>query len=247
LTRSEISDLFSQAKRLFNEATGILATDPVRANALFEQSALYFERMVNEGGVRNGKLYYDIGNVYFRTGDIGRAILNYRRAERLIPNDPNLHQNLTYARTRRVDAIDRAERALVSRVLFFWYYDLSSQTRLLVFGISFSLVWIFASLKLLLGRRGFVWAAAAAALVAVVFLGSLAYESVDARRNPPAVVLAEEIVGRKGNSETYQPSFQAPLHAGTEVILREKRGSWLLVELQDGRRTWLPASTVEPV
>lgn len=50
-------------------------------------------RIIQEGVVKNGKLYYTLGEICFRMKDIVRAILNYRRAEQYVPDDPNLKQN----------------------------------------------------------------------------------------------------------------------------------------------------------
>ena len=36
----------------------------------------------------NPVLFYDLGNAYYRTGDFGRAILNYERALALDPAQP---------------------------------------------------------------------------------------------------------------------------------------------------------------
>ena len=58
------------------------------------------------------------------------------------------------------------------------------------------------------------------------------------------MVLAEEVIARKGDSDTYEASFQDPLHAGTEFVLVEERGHWIHVELPDGRRCWLPSRDV---
>ncbi|MEZ4551129.1 MAG: hypothetical protein R2860_12620 [Desulfobacterales bacterium] len=49
------------------------------------------------GNVENGKLYYNIGNIYFKTKDIGRFILNYKKAEQYIGNDINYAKNLAFA------------------------------------------------------------------------------------------------------------------------------------------------------
>ena len=58
------------------------------------------------------------------------------------------------------------------------------------------------------------------------------------------VILADEVIARKGNSETYQPSFEAPLHTGTEFEMIEKREDWFHVSLSDGRKCWLPQHSV---
>ena len=90
LSHSEERELYRQGTEYFHQAVETEKTDPDAARDLFEKAAFRFERLVAEGGVRNGKLFYNIGNIHFLLGDIGRAILNYRRAGLYIPNDPNL-------------------------------------------------------------------------------------------------------------------------------------------------------------
>src|SRR5712691_4105636 len=46
----------------------------------------------------NTSLFYDLGNAYFRAGDLGRAILNYERALALDPSQPETQANLRLAR-----------------------------------------------------------------------------------------------------------------------------------------------------
>lgn len=50
------------------------------------------------GGRESGALYYNLGNSYFKKGNLGKAVLNYERARRLIPRDGDLDFNLEYAR-----------------------------------------------------------------------------------------------------------------------------------------------------
>ena len=55
---------------------------------------------IAEKGVVNGKLYYNLGNAYLKSGDVGRAILWYERALKLMPHDPDLRFNINYARSK---------------------------------------------------------------------------------------------------------------------------------------------------
>ena len=59
--------------------------------------------------------------------------------------------------------------------------------------------------------------------------------------------MIDEVTARKGDGTIYRPSFDRPLHEGTEFVLREDRSSWYRVELTDGRTCWLPARAVELV
>lgn len=245
LDDAEIADLFSQGKELFREANELAASDPQAADALYQKSALRLERIIREGGIENGKLYYNIGNAYFRTGDLGRAILNYLRAEQFIPQDENLQQNLQFARQRRTDKVEEQQQKVLLKTLFFWHYDLPVAVRTAIFAIAFAAIWIAASLRLFRPAPSLRWIIAASAAVAALFLGSLVAETIALRKSRPGVIVATEVVARKGDSESYEQSFQEPLHAGTEFELLEERAGWMQVELADRRQCWLPSSSVE--
>jgi tetratricopeptide (TPR) repeat protein len=244
LSQEEIQDLYSQAKEHFRKANEAAAGNPKEAQESYRKAALRFERLARDGGIRNGKLDYNIGNAYFRMGDLGRAILYYRTAERLIPGDPNLVQNLEYARSRRRDKIEERQQAKVLKTVFFWHEDLSPQTRSILFAASFALFWIGLSVRLVLRRAAPRWALAGLGILAALFGGSLAATQIAQARNAPGVILADELVARKGDGTGYEPAFKEPLHAGTEFALVEERIAWLHAELPDGRRCWVPREGV---
>ena len=50
-------------------------------------------------------LYYNLGNSYYRTGNIAKAIVNYERAYLLDPSDADIKFNLDLARSKTVDKI----------------------------------------------------------------------------------------------------------------------------------------------
>jgi hypothetical protein len=179
--------------------------------------------------------------------DIGRAIVNYRRAEHYIPNDPNLRQNLAYARKKRLDEIDERQETKVLKTLFFWHYDLSTKTRVIVFGICFTLLWIFSGTRIFIKKPVVTWGMVSAATLSLLLAGSLLAEEISLRKNRPGVIISHEIIARKGNSETYEPSFKEPLHSGTEFTLMEDRGNWFQIELSDARQCWVPSKDVELV
>jgi hypothetical protein len=247
LDNAQIADLYGQASELFRQANELAAKAPDEARDLYEKSAMRFERIAREGGIHNGKLYYNIGNAYFRMKDIGRAILNYLRAEQYIPGDPNLKQNLAYARKKRLDEIEEKQETQVLKTLFFWHYDLSTKTRVITFTISFMFLWIFAAIRIF-AKKSFVgWSMAVVAVLSVLMAGSLVIEEGNLHKTRPGVIISSEVVARKGNSETYEPSFKEPLHSGTEFSLIEDRGSWYHVELVDSRTCWVPSKDVELV
>jgi tetratricopeptide (TPR) repeat protein len=247
LADNEIKELYNQGTEYFHQATEINDSDPVAARDLYGKALLRFNRLAEEGGVKNGKLYYNIGNIYFLLDDIGMAILNYLRAEQYIPNDPNLAKNLAYARSMRHDKLKSKDREKILQTLFFFHYDLGTQARLILFALFYISFWIFIGIKIFIQRPFTSWGLGVTLLFTLLFGSSLGVESYQSKMNHTGVIIDSEVIGRQGDAEAYQPSFEDPLHAGTEFTLLEERGTWWQVELPDGRSSWIPAKSGELV
>ena len=234
--------LFDEANQRFREANEAADTDSRRAYDLYQAAALRYRRLIDEDGRRNGKLLYNLGNAYFQMGDVGRAILAYRRALEYAPGDANLVQNLAYARSRRLDRFEDTTESAVLKTLLFWHYDFSLGARLGALAAFAAVFWGLLAVKLF---RPLPWVAPAVfGVVAAALLGSVA---VSAAGSPDAfgVVVAPETTARRGDGESYEPAFESPLHAGAEFTLVEQRPGWLQIELPDARRAWIPAGDAE--
>ena len=249
LAPEALRGLLEQANEKFRQATRVASEDPAAAKLLYQESIVRFEKIVSAGNVRNGKLFYNLANAYLLQGDVGRAILNYRRAERLTPDDHNLQGNLAFARSQVRDSIPAPPQRRVLDTVLAWHDGLPVLPRLAVFVLAFDLIWLLAALKLFnLARFSLRLPVAMLAVVAALCLGSLVVDEVGNRRANEAVIMAAQVMGRKGPDPVgYAPSFNAPLHAGVELSIVETRPGWYLVRLRDDRETWLPAASVERV
>ncbi len=230
----------ASAEEAFGRAIELDMTDPEAAGDYYRKAILHYERLVTSG-VRNGKLYYNIGNAWFRLDDMGRAILNYKRSTLYNPADPNLEQNLQFARSRRVNRIEAQQRDRVFKTLFFIHYDVPTRVRFGIFLGAFVLLWSAVIAAVFYNRGWLRTLIISLAAVCVIFLISLISEKVSMTRDPAGVVIAPEVTARKGDGETYQPSFTAPLYSGTEFNLLEQRPDWWYIELEDGARCWIPS------
>ena len=239
--------VFAEANAFFRSGNELLATDPQGAAGMYVRAALRYESLVGGRGIANSKLHYNLANAYFRMDDIGRAILNYRKAARLDPADRNVMRNLAHARATRKDRLEPESGSQIFQTLLFWHYDFAFDTRMRLFAGVWIAFWGVVLLRLL-GRR---WMpreiATALGVASALLLGSVAVEAVKARSAAGGVVIAPDTVARQGDGPSYEPSFEEPLHAGAEFQLLEERPGWYRVELPDGRRCWLSAGDVELV
>ena len=213
----------------------------------YVQAAQQYEFLVQEEGIHNGPLFYTLGNSWFMAGDVGRAILNYRRAEEFMPNHPDLKHNLQTALELRTDLIPKKELHPLADKLLGWHLKTSTTFRW----------WLFAGLWTVLWGAWF-WAersprkevrvtATVTGILSLLLLGSLITERVMKHRAQPGVILSKEIMARKGDGSMYAPAFLDPLHSGTEFQCLEDRGNWWHIQLADGQTCWIPADAGEMV
>ena len=245
LNNEQAALLCSEAEAFFHEANELSQREPARARELCRKAAARYERVLSEANLHNSKIYYNLGNIYFSMQDIGRAILNYRRAQQLNPNDRNLLQNLQFARAQRQDHFTEPEQTRVLKTLFFWHYDFPIHLRQLLFMTAFLLFW--ATAIVFIWYRT-VWLKAGLFFTIILSLGmglSLLLSIHKLRNKHFGVILTPEVVAHKGDSESYAPSFTDPLHAGTEFKLLEQRQSWSEIQLPDGQTGWLPNKDFE--
>ena len=241
-------------------AGGVMAQEPstgqkmAEANQRFErgefaEAAQQYEALIGLG-YRDTAVYYNLGNAYLEDGDLGRAVLNYLRAEELSPRDPHVIANLDLARSRTVDQLEAEGDSLVASVADFgrrW----ATTTE---FGIAALLLWAVAGVAVSVSiirpamrRRAILRSVAAAAfivmLVPLVLLLSMLYS------NPyenTGVVTAGTVEVLSGPGPQYGEEFA--LHSGAQVRLVDSRHGWLQVALPGGElQGWLPAHAVEAV
>lgn len=236
-----------QAETLFQKAMDLSQQESEKSSELFLQSGQYFENLALQEKLYNGAIFYNAANAYLRAEKLGKAILNYKRARLFLPNDRKIKSNLAYARSLCLDEFKIDEQQKISRILFFWHFDFPLQLRLWISLILISFVLVLCAL-LLLGKlsKKKLGLIVPALLLALPFSISLFIEGL-APKKQEAVIIEEQVIARKGNSESYSPAFESGLHQGTEFQIVLQRGEWLLARFTDGREAWLSSQSAEKV
>lgn len=237
---------FDRAMSDYDEALTIRETDPDRARALFRASAQRLSSVV-ASGVTNGPLEYNLGNCYLQAGDLGPAILHYRRAQRLAPRDPLLLDNLREARSRCVTNIEPTRRSTVLHGVFFWHFATTRAARALTGLIAYGVFWALLAFRVLFHRRWLTAAASVCLALTLLLGGSVCMDAWRDRNAPAGVVTAMDVVVSKGPGPGYQRQFEQPLQPGVEFTLRERRADWWRIELPDGKFGWIEASAADLV
>jgi tetratricopeptide (TPR) repeat protein len=233
----------AQAQQVSPTEAMLRANQSYEAGQFAEAIAIY--EAIVEAGVYNSDLYYNLGNAYFKQGEVGRAILNYRRAQRLTPRDADVAANLAFARAQTIDQLE-TEGGLTNLVQAAEEWLTLNEALVLALAL-WVLICYFAVLAILMPRlrRIFGGVMAVLALFLMVGLISIANRLYTEWRYPPAVVVAQEvdITSGPGDSDQYLVEFN--LHAGAEVRLLESRPGWQRITLPGNLQGWVPAEAVE--
>ena len=248
--------IFSQANEAFRSANAMTNT-PEQAEKLYEKAILHYEKIISDYKIKNAKLYYNLANAYLmqnnlsngsEANNLGKAILNYRRAEKLDSSDTNIKKNLAFARSLRIDKIEIKTEKKVLQTLFFWHYDFSVNTRFIVTLASFAILCIGLTVIVWRGKKtSYLAVSIISLLFFVCFLSSVILETGKQQNEICGVVTAKKIIARQGDSENYPASFKDPLHQGCEFDILEHRGSWLHIQLSDNSDGWIPDSAAEMI
>jgi tetratricopeptide (TPR) repeat protein len=75
------------------------AANKLYAQSKFADAAAAYEQILATGGA-SPALYFNLGNAWFKSGQIGRAIGAFRAAQQLTPRDPDVRANLQFARNQ---------------------------------------------------------------------------------------------------------------------------------------------------
>jgi len=224
---------------------GQVPTEISRANLLYNQSqfgeaAEIYEQAI-ASGMKNGHLYYNLGNTYFRMGILPKAILNYVKAQNLLPRNEDVVTNLEYAIRQTVDQLDGRKPHVMESILF-WICDLNlSEHRMVLFWINLAF-WIAMVIRL----RHQTLATQSVRNILLAFL-VLALVSTGFRWHQEThqsigIILPQQIDVHSGWNATTLALFQ--LHQGTLVSISQEKENWYEIELPGEKKGWTLKSNI---
>lgn len=205
---------------------------------------------VRSAGLTSPELMYNLGNAYFKTGELGKAVLWYQRTLKDNPSDADAKYNLEYAQALTQDRIDTVPEFFLETWGRNACHMLPSNTWAVL-----SLVFLALTLAMVLlfllgstsGRRrlGF-FAGIVAFLVTFVCWDFAGWQARDARDQSYAIVMKPvSSVGSSPSAESAKNLFI--LHEGTRVKILDNVSGFSLVEIADGRQGWIASKDIEVI
>lgn len=243
-TPMDAGTAFAEANEAFATAIEQWESEPdIARAAMVEALATY--NAIAEHGRATAAVFANAGNAALLLERDAEAILAFRRALRIDPTDRVAIAGLEAGRARVGTVVPRSTAASAVELGLVWRRWISGGTLAAAALVCWTLVWMNVGVRSLghvggLRRTPLLIAGgvcAAAALAEQVFV-----------HNTETGVVTVEVASYQGPSAAvFEPTFDAPLPAGTEFTRREVRDGWWHVRLADGTDTWIPSNTADLV
>ena len=220
--------------------------DSAYVHGNFQQAIKDYESLLKQGA--SAELYYNLGNAYYRTENITRAVLNYERALLLSPGDADIRFNLQIARSKTIDKIvPESEMFFVT-----WYRSLVNIMSVdgwgrmalvsLALVIVLFLVYLFSA-RVWMQKLGFF--GGGALLLVFVLSNIFAWQqSQNLLHRKGAIIIAPSVAVKSTPAQNGTDLFI--LHEGTKVVITDgSMKDWREIRLADGKKGWLESKKIE--
>jgi tetratricopeptide (TPR) repeat protein len=220
------------------------------ANAAYAKGnyarAMNFYSEFIDRGYETPSVYYNLGNCYYRTNDIAKAILYYEKAKRLAPNDADVLFNLQIANQKTTDKIAPETRLFLVN---WWDNFINTTTEkgwamicIVFLCLSLLLIIIYLLSPVVIFKQLSFWGGLLilAFCLFSFFIAQQQYKKETTHNS--AIVMTPTVTVKGAPAENGTQLFV--IHEGAKVYVVKKDGNWVEVKLSNGNQGWILATDI---
>ena len=229
----ELDSLFNAANKRYQQEEYMKALD------LYQQ--------IEKQEMQSSELFFNMGNIYYKTNQVAPSIYYYEKALRMSPNDKDIRFNLSFANTMVLDNIEPLPKSLGQKfmdsvVLKFTYETWAK--------ISVSLAFIFAILFLLYhfsystSKKRIYFITSILSVIFVTMSLFFSYRNKHYVDNKiEAIIFSPQAAVKSAPTNSSDVYFE--LHEGTKVLVLEALDNWKKIKIADGKMGWIKESDLK--
>ena len=217
-------------------------------NSLYERGDYWgavaaYESLAGRSNIQCMSLYYNLATAYYKTGNLGKAILFYRNAQKLAPRDRDVAANLRIAQekaglTKRSDQSIPGRSAGRKLVRLFSLFEGVAASLTFRWSLIISVVLtIFFGRK----RRWLFRVCIVLAILLYISLGATIYKAHVQKSVKHGVVLVRQPLRTIPVDDC--PTARE-LKEGTTVRVESNQNGWCEIVVGDGKAGWMRASYI---
>jgi len=217
-------------------------------NRHFAAAAAVFEKVAAQYGTSD-KLYYNLGNAYYKSKDLPSAILNYERALKLNPSDRDTRFNLEMCQARITDKIEPIGMFMFTR----WSKSLEKSFNsnswgyisILFFLILISSLFLYFFTRVSLLKKISFFSGIVALCISILSLVYAGEQHENIVNSDQAILFSPTVTIKSSPDQSGTDIFV--LHEGSKVTILSTLGTWSEIELIDGNIGWLETKHIRTI
>jgi len=230
------------------ETNSVKKANDLYAKGDYQAAANEYEQILLKDGAAP-ELYFNLGNAYYKSGEVGRSILNYERALRLNPTYDDAKVNLEMAQLKVVDNVVQIPPFFIKRWISILMKLLTSNQWfvlsliLLILTLASVLFFIFGY-TLTYRKMSFYAAVVLLSLTVLTgfFSGVRKYQMTN---HTDAIIMSGAVNVKSSPDKSGTDLFQ--LHEGTKVRIKSALGNWTEIVLGNGSVGWVEDENIEKI
>lgn len=230
------------------ETNSVKKANDLYSKGDYQAAANEYEQILLKDGAAP-ELYFNLGNAYYKSGEVGRSILNYERALRLNPTYEDAKVNLEMAQLKVVDNVVQIPPFFIKRWISVLMKLLTSN-QWLVLSLVFLILTLASVLFFIFGytltyRKMSFYAAVVLLSLTVLtgfFSGVRKYQMTN---HTDAIIMSGAVNVKSSPDKSGTDLFQ--LHEGTKVRIKSALGNWTEIVLGNGSVGWVEDENIEKI
>lgn len=211
----------------------------------YSQAITYYHKIIANDAIAP-EVFYNLGNCYYKTDSIGKAIQYYEKARKLIGDEDDLMHNLKLAHNRTVDKIEPMPEFVVTstwkNIVNFNTADTWANYALINFAFVFVLLVLFQLAKQSsLKKTFFGLALILGVLTAVFYMLAKSRTNADNSVNQGVVIISSAAV-KSAPQNSATDLFV--IHEGTVFRIMEDQSDWQKIRLDNGNIGWIQKNAI---
>lgn len=231
-----------KAEESFEKANGLYA------NAKYKEAAASYQQVLDSGYVL-AEVYFNLGNAFYKLGEIPQAIWNYERAYKLSPGDEDIQINIQLANLKIKDKIEAVPEFFLAKWWrsFILFSSVQTLSLLSVWGflLGFALLIVYLLSASVSVKKPAFYAGVAVLVLALVLIFMAGQQVSYLESSSKAIVFAGTVNVKSGPKDSFKTLFV--IHEGIKVGLKEQTGGWVKVELPNGSIGWIEAKDLKEI
>lgn len=222
---AESENIFYKANELYN-------------NGEYETAIEAYDSLLNSN-IESANIYYNIGNSYYKLGDIPNAILYFEKAKKIEPNNADIIYNIELANIQIADKIEAVPHFFLKT----WYLSIRNmfnEKQWTISNISLFIIFlIFTIIFYITSKNRQLWFSLSIIFfILTVVSGFIGYNSYKERTTHNSAIIFTPTIDIKSAPDTKSSTIFI-LHQGTKVSLLEHSAKWQKIRIASGSEGWL--------